>query len=172
MSIYIKYLIIIDYNKRYFIRGLRVKKIIISGLTVLAMSSSLSAAGNSNTGCGLGSMLIENQSTVLAQVVAVTINGISGNQTFGITSGSVGCTKPARLVLNDQAQKFVADNMDALAIDVAAGEGESLDTFLSLIKVEDKHLASQKLKSNFSKIYSSSDVSSAQVIDNIINSLS
>jgi hypothetical protein len=108
----------------------------------------------------------------LAQVVAVTINGISGNQTFGITSGSVGCSKPAKLALNDQAQKFVADNMDALAIDVAAGEGENLDTFLSLVKVEDKAVASAKLKQDFAKIYSSSDVTSAQVIDNIINSLS
>ena len=148
------------------------KKIIISGLSILALSSSLSAAGNANTGCGLGSMLIENQSTVLAQVVAATINGISGNQTFGITSGSVGCVKPARLVLNDQAQKFVADNMDALAIDVASGEGENLDTFLSLVKVKDKAQASAKLKQDFSKIYSSSDITSAQVIDNIINSLS
>ncbi len=148
------------------------KKIIISCLSVLALSSSLSAGGNANTGCGLGSMLIENQSTVLAQVVAVTINGISGNQTFGITSGSVGCAKPARLVLNDQAQKFVADNMDALAIDVASGEGENLDTFLSLVKVKDKAQASAKLKQDFSKIYSSSDITSAQVIDNIINSLS
>ncbi len=148
------------------------KKIIISGLSILAITTQLSAAGHPNTGCGLGSMLIENQSTVLAQVVAVTINGISGNQTFGITSGSVGCSKPAKLALNDQAQKFVADNMDALAIDVAAGEGESLDTFLSLVKVEDKATASAKLKQNFSKIYSSSDVTSAQVIDNIINSLS
>ena len=163
---------IIDYNDVYFIRSSSVKKIIISGLTILALNSSLSAAGNPNTGCGLGSMLIENQSTVLAQVVAVTINGISGNQTFGITSGSVGCSKPARLALNDQAQKFVADNMDALAIDVAAGEGENLDTFLSLVKVEDKVMASAKLKSDFSKIYSSSDVTSAQVIDNIISSLS
>jgi hypothetical protein len=149
-----------------------VKKIIISGLSILALNSSLSAAGHPNTGCGLGSMLIENQSTVLAQVVAVTINGISGNQTFGITSGSVGCSKPAKLALNDQAQKFVADNMDALAIDVAAGEGENLDTFLSLVKVEDKAVASAKLKQDFAKIYSSSDVTSAQVIDNIINSLS
>ncbi len=148
------------------------KKIIISGLSILALNSSLSAAGHPNTGCGLGSMLIENQSTVLAQVVAVTINGISGNQTFGITSGSVGCSKPAKLALNDQAQKFVADNMDALAIDVAAGEGENLDTFLSLVKVEDKAVASAKLKQDFAKIYSSSDVTSAQVIDNIINSLS
>ena len=148
------------------------KKIIISSFAILALSSSLNAAGNSNTGCGLGSMLIENQSTVLAQVVAVTINGISGNQTFGITSGSVGCSKPARLALNDQAQKFVADNMDALAIDVAVGEGENLDTFLSLVKVEDKAMASAKLKSDFSKIYSSSDVTSSEVIDNIISSLS
>ena len=144
-------------------------------LTVVAaatlISTSAIAGGNSNTGCGLGSMVFPVQDTVATQILAVTTNGTSGNQTFGITSGSLNCTKPVKIVMNDQAQKFVADNMDSIAVEVAAGQGENLDTLLSLIDVEDKTVAAATLKANFSTIYSSADVTSAQVVDGIVDAL-
>ena len=55
------------------------KKIIL-GSCVLA--ASLFAGNNTNTGCGLGSVLIEDQSSTLMQLVATSLNGTSGNQTF------------------------------------------------------------------------------------------
>jgi len=143
------------------------KQTLIAVTAAALISTSAMAAGNSNTGCGLGSMVIPVQDTVATQVLAATTNGTSGNQTFGITSGSLNCTKPMKIVMNDQAQKFVADNMDSIAVDVAAGQGENLDTLLSLIKVEDKAAAAETLKANFANIYTSADVTSAQVVDNI-----
>jgi len=136
-------------------------------LTTLALSSVLNAEVHRNTGCGLGSMLIEHQNTVAKQVLAAISNSISGNQTFGITTGSLNCNKPYTVVSNEKIEKFVADNMDELAIDIASGNGENLDTLSSLMNVENKELFSQKLKSNFSKIYKSADVTSAEVIDAI-----
>ena len=147
------------------------KKLLMTVAAATLLASSAVAGGNSNTGCGLGSMIIPVQDTVATQILAATTNGTSGNQTFGITSGSLNCTKPMKIVMNDQAQKFVADNMDSIAVEVAAGQGESLDTLLSLINVEDKALAATKLKANFSNIYSSADVTSAQVVDNIVDAL-
>ena len=147
------------------------KKILSVVAAATLISTSAIAGGNANTGCGLGSMIIPVQDTVATQVLGATTNGTSGNQTFGITSGSLNCTKPMKLVMNDQAQKFVADNMDSIAVEVAAGQGESLDTLLSLIKVEDKVAAAATLKANFSTIYSSSDVTSAQVVDSMITVL-
>lgn len=149
------------------------KKILISlSITaILAASSSAIAAGNSNTGCGLGSVIIKDQSSTVMQVLAATTNGTSGNQTFGITSGTLNCETPTKMVMNDKAQKFAANNMDSIAIDIAAGKGESLDTLLSLINVEDKNVAAATLKSNFSNIYTSASVTSAQVVDNIITVL-
>ncbi len=140
-------------------------------ISLFLAGSSAFAAGNSNTGCGLGSMLIPEQNSVATQVLAATSNGTFGNQTFGITSGSLNCTKPYKLVMNDRAQKFVADNMDTLAVEVASGEGESLDTLLSLIDVKDSSLAKAKLKANYSKIYANENVSSASVIDGIASTL-
>ncbi len=143
------------------------RKLLIATSAAALLSTASFAAGNTNTGCGLGSMLIPNQDTVATQVLATTTNGTFGNQTFGITSGSLNCTKPFKLVMNEKAQKFVASNMDSIAEEIAAGKGENLDTLLSMMKVEDKELAASKLKANFSKIYSSSNVDSATLIDNI-----
>src|SRR5690606_21045070 len=44
-------------------------------------------------GCGLGSKLFEGQRGVAPQVLAVTTNGTFGNQTFGISSGTLGCNQ-------------------------------------------------------------------------------
>jgi hypothetical protein len=141
------------------------KKILFISTATALISSTLLAG---NVGCGLGNQVIKNQDSVLMQVFAVTTNGTSGNQTFGITSGTSGCAKPAKFVSNDKAVEFVEKNMDALAMDISNGQGESLDTLATLLKVEDKAEFSAKLQNNFGAIYSSSDVTSAQVIENIV----
>lgn len=102
------------------------------------------------------------------QVFAVTTNGTSGNQTFGITSGTSGCSKPAKIVSNDKAIKFVENNMDALAMDISSGQGESINTLATLLKIEDKVAFTTNLQSNFENIYTSTNVTSAQVMDNIM----
>ncbi len=144
------------------------KKIIVTSLAVLALSTTVYADRNPNTGCGLGSVIIDNQNTVAKQVIAVTTNGTSGNQTFGITSGTLGCDKPTLLVSNEKVEKFVAQNMDSLATDIAAGQGETLDTLASMLNIKDKSSFETKLKTNFTAIYANENVSSAEVIDSII----
>lgn len=133
----------------------------------LALSSGV-FAGNANTGCGLGSTLIQNQDSVFKQVFAATTNGTSGNQTFGISSGTLGCDRPANFASNDQLNDFVASNMDGLAADIANGHGEVVDAVAAMMQVEDKSAFIAKLQSNFSTIYSSEEVNSAQVIDRIV----
>jgi hypothetical protein len=141
------------------------KKILLISATTALLSTTLFA---DNVGCGLGNSVIKNQDSVLMQVFAVTTNGTSGNQTFGITSGTSGCTKPAKIVSNDKATKFVENNMDTLAMDISSGQGESIDTLATLLNVKDKSAFIAKLQKNFTNIYTTSDVTSAQVIDNII----
>ena len=142
------------------------KKAILASFAATLISTT--AIAGPNTGCGLGNEVIKNQDTVLMQVLAVTTNGTIGNQTFGITSGTVGCTKPAKFVSNEKAKSFVADNMDTLAMDISNGQGESIETLATLLNVEDKASFKAKLQNNFANIYSNSDVTSAQVIDSIV----
>ncbi len=59
--------------------------------------------------------------------------------------------------------------METLAQDMATGSGESLVTLAELMEVpaEKRGAFYASLQSNFTKIYTSSDVQSAEVIDNI-----
>lgn len=143
------------------------KKLVLASVATLALSLSSYAAGNSNTGCGLGSVLIKDQSSTLMQVLAVTTNGTSGNQTFGISSGTLNCEKPSTMASNSKMNQFVSDNMDELALDISVGQGETLDTLASMMKIEDKKAFSAKLQKNFTNIYASENVNSAKVIDAI-----
>ncbi len=142
------------------------KKILVSLAAVVALSSSAMAGVNSQTGCGLGSMIIKDDSTAVLLALQATTNGTSGNQTFGITSGTLGCQK-TQFVMNEQAEEFVASNMDQLAKEIAIGHGESIDTLAELLEVSDKATFSASLQENYNKIYTSQDVKMADVLDNI-----
>lgn len=148
-------------------------KIIAGALvSVLICAGGAWAANQQNTGCGLGTLVFEGSSfsdTTVGQVLIVTTNGTSGNQTFGITSGTSNCEQPTKIVKNERLQEFVVANMDSLAKDIATGEGESLDTLSELMEVpaDNRVLLYAKLQSNFSSIYPSGDVTAANVIDNI-----
>ncbi len=141
------------------------KKIIVSVVAVLALGTVASATVNNQTGCGLGSQLIKDDSSAVMLAIQATLNG-TGTQTFGITSGTSGCTK-TKLVMNERAAEFVASNMDQLAKDVAVGQGESVDTLAELLSVEDKALFAASLQSNYNAIYTSQDAKMADVLDNI-----
>ena len=124
-------------------------KKILSALTILGLSCSL-YANNTNTGCGLGSIVIKNQNSSVLQALAATTNGTSGNQTFGITSGTSNCNKPSNFVSNDKLNQFVNENMDELAMDISAGKGETLNTVAALMNIENKEDFASKLQANFS----------------------
>ena len=144
----------------------RMKKLIVSIAAVAALSSAAFAGVNSQTGCGLGSMIIKDDSSAIMLALQATTNGTSGNQTFGITSGTSGCKK-TKIVMNERAEEFVASNMDQLAKEIAMGHGESVDTLAELLVVEDKEAFASALQSNYNSIYTSQNVEMADVLDNI-----
>jgi hypothetical protein len=143
------------------------KKILVS---LTAAATLALASPNNQTGCGLGSVLIKDDSTAVMLALQATTNGTSGNQTFGITSGTLGCKK-TKLVMNERAEEFVASNMDILAKEIAMGHGESLDTLAELLEVEDKATFKTALQENYNTIYSNQNVEMADVLDNISTTL-
>jgi len=142
------------------------KKLLVSLAAVAALSSAAVASQNNQTGCGLGSVIIKNDSSAVMLALQATTNGTSGNQTFGITSGTSGC-KRAKFVMNERASEFVASNMDTLAKEIAVGHGESVDTLAELLNVKNKATFASALQTNYNKIYSSQSVKMANVLDNI-----
>ncbi len=149
------------------------KKIFVCALaSVLLCSTAALAENRSNTGCGLGTLVLGDtgfSDSTLGQSFIVTTNGTSGNQTFGITSGTSNCSSPSSFVQNEKVHEFVAANMDNLAKNIAMGKGESLDTLAELMEVpEGKRLSLYtRLQDNFAAIYPSADVQAAHVVDTV-----
>jgi hypothetical protein len=149
------------------------KKIVLAALvTALTATSALAGSAHQNTGCGLGTVLWKNRAdgSVLFQVFQSTTNGSSGTQTFGITSGTLECSEPARFAGNERLKEFMVANMDNLAKDMATGQGETLNTFNELLQIPVDQRAdfNQKLRSSFSQIFPHQQVAYADVMNNIV----
>lgn len=130
--------------------------------------TALAGQARNNTGCGLGSLLFENNAdgSVVSQSFQATTNGIFGNQTFGITSGTLGCEQPASIFKNDKLLAFTVDNMDGLARDISVGQGETLQTVAELmeIPVSEQPAVFAKLQSNFDAIFVTGEESASVVL--------
>ncbi|HEY5974997.1 MAG TPA: DUF3015 family protein [Geobacteraceae bacterium] len=141
-------------------------------LTLVCASASYAASARANTGCGLGTVLWKNRAdgSILSQALQATTNSTFGNQTFGITSGTLECAEPAKAVKNEQLNHFVNANMDNLARDIAQGRGESLETFAELLQVpvEKRAEFATRLQENFDRVFTSEKVVLADVIDNAV----
>lgn len=127
-------------------------KKIIAG-AILASVSTVALA-NSPAGCGLGSTVIFPDADKWYQhVMAATTNATSGNQTFGMTSGTLGC-EDANGPLKS-AQIFIDENMDQLAADAATGQGETLAALAEVMGVQAQDTAAfnQVMQSNFDTIF-------------------
>ncbi|TCK17918.1 DUF3015 family protein [Thiogranum longum] len=139
------------------------KKTILA-MTILAGSSTAFAANDNGSGCGVGAMIFEGQSGVAPHVLAATTNGTFGNQTFGMTSGTLGCEVDQPISV--AAADFLDNNMDKVARDMATGTGEALDTLANLmgISAEDSSHFKTVSHAQFATIFSSDSVHSSDVI--------
>jgi hypothetical protein len=99
----------------------------------LAVNPGSSAYGD-GTGCGLGAQIF-NEKNILHQVLAATTNGSFGTQTFGITTGTLGCSNNGKFVSNEHATMFANLNFDNLSQEMAQGGGEHLASLATLMGV-------------------------------------
>ncbi len=152
----------------------RVLCAVAAGLLLGVAGAPMAMAAGGNVGCGLGTLIFPNPDSVLTEILAVTTNGTFGNQTFGITSGTSNCAKPAKLVSNERLERFVASNMDTLAHDIASGSGETLAALGDLLQIPagERATFATTLKANFTRIYPAPDVQAGAVIDAIIEVIS
>lgn len=140
------------------------------GWAVAAFGAAMLVAGSAHadgdTGCGLGSQIFEGESSVPAKVLAVTTNGTLGNQTFGITSGTLGCEPGSVIKAERQLDVFTAVNVDRLAREIAVGEGEALDALAALYGVEqaDRDAFAARLHAGFDAIFPHARVTARDVL--------
>jgi hypothetical protein len=86
-------------------------------------------------GCGLGAVVLEDKPGIV-QVVAATLNGIIGNQTSGITTGTLNCDGESGASASIDQQVFVDINYASLMRDAATGQGEYVSTLGTLLGCE------------------------------------
>jgi hypothetical protein len=149
-------------------------KKMISTLALCALVASPAFAQANNIGsCGWGSKLFMGQRGIAPQVLGATTNGTSGNQTFAITSGTSGCTQDGVVTSSWKTAAFIDGNMNKLALDMSRGEGESLSSLAALVGVnaDDSAAFRASLQQNFDGIFSSSQVTSVEVAQNLKNVL-
>lgn len=88
-------------------------------------------------GCGLGSLIFGPDNEPVAQVLAATTNGTFATQTFGITSGTSNCVSGGVIRAEREQAAFAEVNFDDLKRNMAAGGGEYLRSFSSLLGCEE-----------------------------------
>ena len=116
-------------------------------------------------GCGLGSVFFGAKLPVLA----ATTNGTSGNQTFGITSGTSNCTDTDSGKAS--AKAFIETNREELAKETARGKGESRASLAAIAGCSDTKAVSGRLQRNFKTIFPSQTATNDQVSDAILTTL-
>jgi hypothetical protein len=118
------------------------KKLITLSIAVLVFGAQagLALAANPDTGpgCGLGKLAwadFKHQKNIAPQVMMATTNGTFGSGTFGISSGTSGCTNDGQVWADQKVTMFALLNFENLTQEMAQGGGEHLASLATLMEV-------------------------------------
>lgn len=142
-------------------------KKIIAGLVLISASSVANAGAAGGSGCGWGQALFAGQSGTATHVLAGITNASTGNNTFGMTTGTNGCTTNGTLSYG--GQNVVSSIMNEFSEDVARGEGDALDTVAIVYGVEaqDRGTFAKVMHENFTTLFPSEDVTAEEMMASI-----
>lgn len=139
------------------------KKTIIS-IALLGLSSTAMAEAPGGPNCGWGNMLFDGQAGIGPHFLAITTNGTSGNATFGMTTGTNGCSVDGKLTYGGKS--FLGSIMGEFSEDVARGEGEALNAVAVMYGIEQEDRASfaTAMHTNFQTLFPSENVTADEVM--------
>jgi hypothetical protein len=146
------------------------KKLLI-GAVLMGSTSAAMAVAPGGPDCGWGNMLFEGQSGLGPHLIASITNGTSYNATFGMTTGTNGCSVDGTLTYGGQAMVNLTNVMDEFVADAAQGEGEAMTAVAVSMGIapEDRDHFAQAIHSNFDSIFASADATAEEVYGNIVN---
>jgi hypothetical protein len=141
-------------------------------ISILGVTFSLGSTAHADpygtAGCGLGSLIFEDDKG-LVQVLAATTNGIFWTQTFGITSGTSNCDDTAGGTTS--AKAFIETNREAFAKDVARGQGETIANLSTLAGCGNAAAVGSTLQRNFTNIFPNGAVADTAVSQSVVDTL-
>lgn len=167
-----------DIGKPGFTESLNLRRILMKRiiLAVFLMNASGAALADAPGGpnCGWGNMLFEGQTGLVMHLLATITNGSTGNNTFGMTSGTNGCSTDGALTYGGKAMVNISAVMDEFSEDVARGDGEALTAVAVSfgVSAEDRPVFNQVMHDNFSTVFPSEQVTAEEVTVSIITLMS
>ena len=143
--------------------------------TLLALAAvavlSAGAHATNDAGCGLGAQLFKDNKPV-DQILAATTNGSFGTQTFGITTGTLGCSSGGLIkTASLERQVFVATNIRTLELEMAKGQGEYVSSLAALSGCKAPEF-SAFAKTRYEKLFPSEKTTSTELLNNIDKEIS
>ncbi len=146
------------------------KKVLIGALLMGASSLAMAEAPGGPS-CGWGNMLFKGQSGMVPHFAASITNGTSGNATFGMTTGTNGCSVNGTLTYGGQAMLGMEGVMDEFVADAANGQGDAMNAVaVSMgIELEDRAAFAAAVHNNFNTIFPSADVTAEDVYASILD---
>ncbi len=111
----------------------------VAGCLVVFHVAAIGAAAipDNGPGCGLGKLAwmdYGKPKQIAPQVMMATTNGTFGSQTFGISSGTSGCTNDG-VVMKNKHINLASHAFENLAQEMAQGRGEHLASLATLLGV-------------------------------------
>ena len=149
-------------KKIFTIMQIAVALALVQGAPALAVWSN-------DPGCGLGKLLWDGstgQKHIIQQVLGSTTNGTFGSQTFGISTGTSGCTNDGVIVQNEQVNVFASVNLENLSQEMAQGHGEHLASLATLLGVpaEQQSAFFAMTQANYTNLIRSGETTAAAML--------
>jgi hypothetical protein len=114
-------------------------------------------------GCGVGHLIFANKHDRVSEVLSATTNGTLGNQTFGISTGTLDCDTTGLVVASRETEIYAQKNFDSITKEMASGSGEHIATLATLMGYDPAQLGSYG-KTHYAQIFVSENTTSSDML--------
>lgn len=152
----------------------RISALVFSLLPFLGFAVNATAKTYPMAGCGLAYILFsEKDNSSGIQILAGTTNNIYGTQSFGITSGTSGCTDGGLVKASREAEAFAEVNFQQLQSEIASGNGEYLNNLAALLNVKEDQRSAffQLARVRYTEIFPSPESGSTELLNGLLQAL-
>ncbi|OUR98737.1 hypothetical protein A9Q84_04810 [Halobacteriovorax marinus] len=143
------------------------KKLLFATVIGGLFSATVSAASYQAQGCGLGSTLFTDGSSLVHQTLGAITNGLLSNNTFGMISGTSNCELDGAGGMANAV--FIKANKVALSNDIARGQGATLASLSRMYGCTNLKAIGSTLQKNYKTIFSETNVQPTQIDMSIRN---